>query len=64
MSRKIIDISHMLSTSIAVWPGDTEFKSFFVEEISKGGPVNVGGVTMSLHTGTHADAPYHFIDTG
>jgi len=64
MSRKIIDISHTLSPSIAVWPGDTEFASFFVDEISKGGPVNVGGVTMSLHCGTHADAAYHFSDDG
>ena len=56
MARKIIDISHTLSPSIAVWPGDTEFVSFFVDEISKGGPVNVGGVTISVHTGTHADA--------
>ncbi|MFQ5607283.1 MAG: cyclase family protein [Candidatus Zixiibacteriota bacterium] len=64
MSRKIIDISHTLAPSIAVWPGDTEFRSFFVDEIKQGGPVNVGGVTMSLHCGTHADAPYHFIDDG
>lgn len=64
MPRRIIDISHTLSPAIAVWPGDTEFTSYFVDEIAKGGSVNVGAVTMSLHTGTHADAPYHFSDDG
>jgi len=28
------------------------------------GSVNVGKVTMSLHTGTHIDAPFHFDDAG
>ncbi len=64
MAREIIDISHKLSRTIAVWPGDTKFESFFVDEITKGGSVNVGSLTMSLHTGTHADAPYHFSDDG
>ena len=31
---------------------------------TKGDPVTVGSVTMSLHTGTHADAPLHFLRDG
>jgi len=63
MSR-IIDISHSVSPDIAVWPGDTDFKNFWVMRMADHDSVNVGSVTMSLHTGTHADAPLHFDDNG
>lgn len=63
MSR-IIDISQSLTTGIAVWPGDTAFSPFWVMTIQGGESVNVGSVTMSLHTGTHADASKHFRDDG
>jgi arylformamidase len=59
MPGRIIDISQPLSPEIAVWPGDTSFDSRWVMRISAGDSVNVGTVTMSLHTGTHADAPLH-----
>jgi arylformamidase len=43
---------------IACWPGDTAFdhKDLSWET------VRVGSVTMSLHTGTHIDAPRHLIE--
>lgn len=63
MSR-IIDISQQISPEIAVWPGDTRFDSFWVMRMANNDSVNVGSVTMSLHTGSHADAPFHFNDTG
>ncbi len=59
MPGKIIDISQPLSPDTAVWPGDTEFENRWVMRIATGDSVNVGTVTMSLHTGTHADAPLH-----
>lgn len=63
MSR-IIDISQPVSPEIAVWPGDTRFDSFWVMRMANNDSVNVGSVTMSLHTGSHADAPLHFKNTG
>ncbi|QQZ07820.1 arylformamidase [Heyndrickxia vini] len=61
---KLIDISKPLTNSIAVWPGDTPF-SYEVEVTKKqSGSVNIGKVTMSTHTGTHIDAPFHFDDKG
>jgi len=57
---KLIDISQKLMNGIPVWTGDTEFQTFWKMEIEKGASCNVGSVTMSLHTGTHADAPRHF----
>ncbi len=62
MKQRIIDITQPLTSAIAVWPGDTEFKPFQVMRIGDGDSVNVGSVTMSMHTGTHTDAPYHIID--
>lgn len=61
---KIIDISQPLRPGIPVFPGDTEFHPFDVARLADGSSCNIGSVTMSLHTGTHADAPYHFDDRG
>lgn len=63
MSR-IIDISQTLKPGIATWPGDTPYENFWVLRMDRGDSCNVGSVTMSLHTGTHADAPLHFIPEG
>jgi arylformamidase len=32
--------------------------------MSEGAAVNVGAITMSVHNGTHADAPFHFEKNG
>lgn len=62
--REIIDISHPLSPSIAVWPGDSSLQFQRNMSLDAGDPVNLGSVTMSLHTGTHADAPAHYLPEG
>jgi arylformamidase len=49
---------------MAVWPGDTAYESFWKVRLDEGDSCNVGSITMSLHTGTHADAPYHFLHDG
>jgi arylformamidase len=60
----LIDISQTLKAGIATWPGDTAFAPFWVMRLESGDSCNVGSVTMSLHTGTHADAPRHFLAGG
>ena len=62
--RRILDISRPVRAGIPVWPGDTPFEYRRSWKIGGGCPVNVGQVTMSLHTGAHTDAPYHFDDAG
>ncbi len=42
---------------IACWPGDTRFD----HQENAWETVRVGAVTMSLHTGTHIDAPRHLV---
>lgn len=61
---RIIDISQTLRPGMPVWPGDTPYEAFWAATLADTGSVNVGGVTMSLHSGTHADAPKHFRDGG
>ncbi|MCP8970728.1 arylformamidase [Ectobacillus ponti] len=62
--KKWIDISQPLHNRIAVWPGDTPFHYEVSWSKADSGSVNVGKLTMSTHTGTHADAPFHFTDDG
>ena len=60
----IIDISRMLWPDVATWPGDTRFSLTTVLDRTKGHSVNLTTITMSAHTGSHVDAPYHFTDEG
>jgi arylformamidase len=61
---KIYDISRTISPSIAVWPGDTRFSFRQVADIRRGASVNLTTLTLSAHTGTHADAPWHALVDG
>lgn len=55
-----IDITQTLKIGIPNWPGDTEFSYELSYTKEQTGSVNIGKIVTSLHTGTHADAPYHF----
>ncbi|MEY8348110.1 arylformamidase [Bacillus cereus] len=59
-----IDISQPLNNEIATWPGDTPFSYEVSWSKEQSGSVNVGKITMSIHTGTHIDAPFHFDNEG
>ena len=60
----IIDISRTLAPDIAVWPGDTPFQMRTTMARAEGASVNLTTLTLSAHTGSHADAPYHYSDEG
>ncbi|MNF42754.1 Kynurenine formamidase [compost metagenome] len=59
-SRVLWDISPPLDTSTPTWPGDTPFQEERCWHIDEHCPVNVGRITLSPHTGAHADAPLHY----
>ncbi|AOY93192.1 arylformamidase [Cupriavidus sp. USMAA2-4] len=63
-SRQLWDISPPLSPATPVWPGDTPFQQQPAWEMGPGCPVNVGRITLSPHTGAHADAPLHYAADG
>jgi arylformamidase len=62
--RVYIDITHDLDDTIAVWPGDQSFQYRLGWSMAEGSSCNVGSVIMSCHTGTHADAPFHYTPDG
>src|SRR3954467_4745660 len=61
---KIFDISRPLFNGLAPWPGDTAFHFELKWKMAEGATVNVGAVTMGVHNGTHADAIFHFDESG
>ncbi len=56
----IRDISQRLSPALPVWPGDTAFALERTWAIGEQVPVNVSRLTLSTHSGAHADAPLHY----
>ncbi|WP_407868366.1 arylformamidase [Paenibacillus sp. P36] len=60
----MFDISRPLATGVPTWPGDTPFSYEVSWTKEQSGSVNVGKLTMSIHTGTHIDAPFHFDNEG
>lgn len=58
--RRIWDISQRLHHGLPVWPGDTAFQQVRTWQVEEGSPVNVAALTLSTHSGAHADAPLHY----
>jgi arylformamidase len=56
------DISVPLRPGTVVWEGDPEVRVERAMSIADGAIANVSHLTMSVHTGTHLDAPLHMID--
>ena len=61
---EIFDISAPLVEKGMVYPGDTPFHSEVVSSIKNGDECTLSKLTMSSHSGTHFDAPSHFIPDG
>ena len=58
---RIIDLSYPLTSEMLVYPG-TERPSFqWIGRVNSEG-YNLTRMTMLVHTGTHVDAPLHFVD--
>ena len=61
---RIIDISVPNGPGQHVYPGDPEPRIEAVRRIAGGDQCNVSFLHMGSHTGTHVDAPYHFLADG
>lgn len=59
---RLWDISPPVAPGSPVFPGDTPFALQWPARIAPGCPVNVSTLTLSPHTGAHADAPLHYED--
>jgi arylformamidase len=58
------DITLTITPQLIVWPGDSPVVIKRTRSIASGDNANVSQVTMSCHTGTHVDAPHHFLNDG
>lgn len=63
MTAHWIDISVPLKSGMVHWPGDPGVLIKRVKDMERDG-VNVSRIAMGAHTGTHMDAPAHFISGG
>ena len=61
---KIWDISPPVDEHTAVFPGDTAYSQRLHFALTPDCPVNVNSITLSPHTGAHADAPMHYASGG
>jgi arylformamidase len=61
---KIIDISISLGTEEITYPGDPAYKRRQVTALKNGSPYELSSLSLSSHSGTHIDAPAHFIGNG
>lgn len=64
MNERLYDISRPLFPGMVVWPGDTAYDLRPTGSIAEGSTVNVTTLTLSAHTASHVDAPFHFTDDG
>jgi arylformamidase len=64
MKRSWIDASLLLRPGMFVWPGDPPVKITQFKAISRGDSANVSMLSLGAHTGTHMDAPRHFLEGG
>jgi len=61
---RLWDISPPVFVGSPVFPGDAAYGSVWAARIGPGCPVNVSTLSLSPHTGAHADAPLHYDDEG
>ena len=61
---KIYDVTVPLSPDVPTFPGDPPFGVTFTHRIDDGQPFNVARISLGTHSGTHVDAPYHFLADG
>lgn len=62
-AARLVDLSHPLTESTPVYPGDPQPKIFPATSVTEDG-YNLSHVHLGTQTGTHIDAPFHFRDQG
>lgn len=62
--RLWIDVTAPVSSGMAVWPGDPAVNIHRIAEVERGDLATVSHLDMGSHTGTHVEAPSHFLPDG
>jgi arylformamidase len=61
---RIHDVSVSICATTPIFPGDPKIQFEQWAALDKGDPANVTMLHFGAHTGTHVDAPAHFIEGG
>lgn len=61
---RIYDVTVPITETMPVWPGDPRVRIERTSTLQGGDEANVSYLHLGSHTGTHVDAPYHFIAQG
>jgi arylformamidase len=61
MKKTFYDISMTIHSGMISWPSDGPVKVDRIRSMDEGERLNLSRLDMSAHTGTHIDAPVHFI---
>jgi arylformamidase len=61
---RIYDVTVPITETMPVWPGQRRVEIEQLSRIDRGDQANVSRLNLSSHTGTHVDAPYHFVEDG
>ncbi len=59
---KIYDVTVAISSDVPIYKGDPDAAVESFKAIARGDSANVSSIRFGVHTGTHVDAPNHFID--
>jgi arylformamidase len=62
--NRIFDVTVPLVPEVPPYPGDPRFQLEFTHQLAKGDPFNAARIVTGTHSGTHVDAPYHFLVDG
>ena len=59
-----IDLSVPVRNGMVHWPGDPEYKIDRICDFARGDDLVLSHIDLGVHTGTHMDAPLHFVRDG
>ena len=59
-----IDVSVPVRSGMVHWPDNPPIEVVRVMDMARGDPATVSRLSLGVHTGTHVDAPVHFLADG
>lgn len=63
-SAEWLDVTRPITPGMTHWPGDPDVEVERLSNIDRGDSCNTSRVVLCTHTGTHIDAPLHYIRDG
>jgi arylformamidase len=64
MTIRVHDVTAPLREDLPSWPGEEGLRRRLVKDLARGDSSTVSHLSLGAHTGTHIDAPGHFIEGG